>query len=84
MFNVKNDGKQGSVLSLILSSAYMDELFKRFKESDIGFCIRNQYTGGNGYADDLILLVHLQKKVLQQVINICEEYAAESDVLLRL
>jgi hypothetical protein len=58
----------------------MDGLFERLRRSGIGCRMGNQYVGGLGYADDLTLLVPSHKG-LQIVINICEEYAAEYDVL---
>ena len=79
-FSVKNGVKQGGVLSPILFSVSMDGLFGRLRESGIGCHMGNQYTGGVGYADDLSLLVP-SRKGLQSVINICEDYADEYDVL---
>ncbi len=82
-FSVKNEVKQGGVLSPILFSVYMDQLFEWLRVSEIGCRIGNQYTGGLGYADDLTLIV-LSQKGLQSLIHICKTYADEYDVLFNV
>ncbi len=54
--NVQNGVKQGGVLSPILFSVYMDDLFTRLSNSGIGCHIGNHYAGVVGFADDIKLL----------------------------
>ncbi|KAG1664568.1 hypothetical protein GQR58_019752 [Nymphon striatum] len=69
---------QGSVLSPILFSVYMDDLFKRLERSGVGCSMGNYFVGCLTCADDLTLIAP-SKKALQILINICEEYASEYD-----
>ena len=64
-FKVSNGIRQGAVLSPILFSLYIDELFNLLSCSGFGCYINNVFYGIAGYADDLVLLspdiVGLQK-----------------------
>ena len=55
-FTVGNRVKQGSVLSPILFTVYLDSLIKTLKQRNIGCKIGNKFLGAFGYADDLTLL----------------------------
>ena len=55
-FKVCNGVKQGSVLSPLLFSIYMDELIERLKRSGVGCYISNMFMGAFCYADDCTLL----------------------------
>ena len=78
-FTASNGVKQGSILSPILFSVYMDELFERLEKSGVGCHMGNHYTGSLGYADDLTLLAPTLSG-LQVLIKICERYADEFDI----
>ena len=52
-FTACNGVKQGAILSPILFSIYMDELFEQLEKSGVGCHMGNHYTGCIGYADDL-------------------------------
>ena len=78
-FTASNGVKQGDILSPILFSVYMDELFERLEKSGVGCHMGNHYTGSLGYADDLTLLAPTLSG-LQVLIKICERYADEFDI----
>ena len=54
--NMSNGVKQGSVLSPIIFTFYLDELLLRLRESRMGCHIGNVFCGAISYADDIILL----------------------------
>jgi len=78
--SVSNGVKQGGVMSPILFIVYMDELFKRLAASEVGCFIGNKYCGSFGYADDVILLCPTLMSI-RKLLNICESFAIEFDVL---
>ena len=55
-FKTSNGVKQGSVLSPILFTLYMDVLLSRFKSCGFGCYIGQSFVGALGYADDIVLL----------------------------
>ena len=75
-----NGVKQGGVLSPILFCVYMDELIGRLEKSGLGCHIGKQFLGGFGYADDLKVLCP-SVGGLQKMINICEKFGQEFDVM---
>ena len=72
--------KQGEVISQLLFSLYIDELFLLLlKESGMGCHVGLTYAGAFGYADD-IALVAPSLYNLKQMIKICEQFA-ESHII---
>ena len=55
-FQATNGVKQGSIISPILFTVYVDELIARLQASGLGCNIGRSYIGVLGYADDLTLL----------------------------
>ena len=58
----------------------MDVLLERLKDSGIGCYLGNKFYGGFGYADDLKILCP-SVSGLQKMINICEIFSNEYDVM---
>ena len=79
-FGLTNGTRQGSVLSPLLFSVYLDDLLKELRRLQLGCSIGGCWYGALGYADDLILLAP-NREVLQRMLNICESYAAEHNLV---
>ena len=77
VFPLMNGVKQGRCLSPMLFTLYLDGLIQKLKHSGIGCHIGRTYCGVFGYADDLAIV-----SPTLFVIEICEEYASEMDLLL--
>ena len=73
-FKIRNGVRQGGVLSPILFCFYMNNLFGDLQRSRAGCRIGSYYAGVHGYADDLLLLCP-SRSGLQEMVNICENYA---------
>ena len=80
VFTVKNGVKQGGILSPILFCLYIDELLNRIKDSGLGCHIGHLSYSGLGYADDVTAITP-SVQALQSILNICEEFAIEYNVL---
>ena len=78
-FKLTNGTRQGSVISPVLFSIYLDDLLKELRELQLGCHIGGYWLGGCGYADDLILLAP-SRDVLQRMIEVCEVYASEHNL----
>ena len=79
-FTVMNRVKQGGVLSPILFAIYTDGLLKRLEDTGVGCHMGCRFTGALAYADDITLLAPW-KSALSLMIDVCEQYAAEFDIL---
>ena len=79
-FHVTNGIRQGGVVSPLLYTVYADELLKRLQCAGIGCHIGHMYAGTLCYADDTALLCP-SIKGLQKMLDICEEFGKEYDVL---
>ena len=79
-FQTANGVKQGSIISPILFTVYVDELIARLQASGLGCNIGRSYIGVLGYADDLTLLSP-SVTALSKMVGICEEYAKEYDIV---
>ena len=75
-----NEVKQGEVLSPILFAIYTDGLLKRLEDTEVGCQMGCRFTGALAYADDITLLAPC-KSTLSIIIDVCEQYAAEFDIL---
>jgi hypothetical protein len=79
-FNISNGVKQGGVLSPILFTVYIDDLLKKLRNSGIGCCMNNVYTGVVAYADDITLLSP-SVRGLNSMLVICSEYAVDNNII---
>ena len=79
-FSISNGVKQGGVLSPILFTIYIDNLIIQLRKLNIGCKICNPFLGVFGYADDLTLLCP-SLAGLKQMLNVCEDYAKEYNIL---
>ena len=81
-FQATNGVKQGSIISPMLFTVYVDELIARLQANGLGCNIGRSYIGVLGYADDLTLLSpRLSVNALSKMVGICEEYAKEYDIV---
>ena len=75
-----NGVKQGGVLLPILFAIYTDGLVNRLEDTGVGWHMGYRFTVALVYADDINLLV-LCKSALSIMIDVCEQYASEFDIL---
>ena len=67
MFKILNGLKQGSVISPLLLTLYIDSLFLLLKQLDLGCHVGLTYVDAFGYADDIALVApsfHCLKKMI--------------------
>jgi hypothetical protein len=79
-FQLTNGTRQGSVLSPVLFSVYLDDLLTELRALQLGCHIGGWWYGALGYADDLILLAP-NREVLQKMLVVCERYGAEHNLV---
>ena len=79
IFRITNGTRQGSVLSPLLFSVYLDDLIKDLRKLSLGCHIGGLWYGACGYADDLVLLAP-NRDVLQRMLYVCEQYAADHNM----
>ena len=75
-----NGVKQGGVLPPILFAVYTDGLLERLKNTRVGCHMGSRFVGALAYADDITLLAPC-KSALSILIRVCENYAAEYDIM---
>ena len=80
IFSVSNGTRQGSVLSPLLFSVYLDDLLQKLRYSQLGCHIGGYWYGGCGYADDIILMAP-NREVLQRMVDVCQSYAVEHNLV---
>ena len=78
-FKIGNGTRQGSVLSPLLFSIYLDDLLKKLRVLGLGCHIKGYWLGSSAYADDVILLAP-SRDILQRMLYVCEEYANEHNL----
>ena len=78
-FDTFNGIKQGSILSPVLFTVYMDALLLKLEASGIGCTIGRHYFGALSYADDLTVLSPTLSG-FQHMFNICEDFGEEYGV----
>ena len=66
--------RQGSVLSPLLYSVFVDGLIKTLREKDLGCHLHNQYAGAIVLADD-VALISTSPDELQEMLIVTYEYA---------
>jgi len=79
MFDTYNGIKQGSILSPVLFTVYMDSLLLKLEASGIGCKIGQHYFGALSYADDLSLLCPTLNG-FQRMLSICQQFGEEFGV----
>ena len=79
-FRITNGTRQGSVLSPMLFSVYLDDLLRKLRELELGCHIGGWWYGALGYADDLILLAP-NRETLQKMLVVCERYGDEHNLV---
>ena len=79
-FSVMNGVKQGGVLSLIFLAVYTNGLLELLKNTGVGCHMGSRFVGALAYADDITLLVPC-KSALSIIFSVCENYAAEYDIM---
>ena len=75
-FSVSNGVKQGSVISPLLCSISIDNIFSKLKHLGLGCHVSLNYAGAFRYTDD-IALVSPSIYGLKKMITICESYAQD-------
>ena len=79
-FSVGNGVKQGGVLSPVLFTVYLDGLIDQLRKKVIGCHFNGHFVGCFIYADDIILLAP-SRDALNNMLDVCWEYAEAYDIL---
>ena len=82
-FYVTNGVKQGGILSPALFILYMNDLSVRLSKLGLGARLAGNVLNHLGYADDLCLLT-LTSAGMQRLLDCCDQYALEHDLLYNL
>ena len=72
--------KQGGIISPILFNIYMDDLSMHLNSCGIGGYLGTAFINHLCYADNLCL-ISLSSSGIQQLLYICNEYAAEHQLI---
>ena len=79
-FTVANGVKQGAVISPLLFSIYIDNLFIELKQLGLGCHVGPTFAGAFGYADDVALIAP-SIYALKKMISVCESYAERHHII---
>ena len=79
-FRVSNGVRQGAILSPILFCVYFDVLLGKLRSNGDGCYIGLFFAGALAYADDLVLLAP-SASAMRSMLNICDVYAVQYNVL---
>ena len=79
-FSCSNGVPQGSILSPLLFNVYVSDLSDKLNAANAGCFIGNSAVNHLFYADDLCLICPSAKAV-QKLINVCEAYSTDSDMI---
>ena len=80
LFRITNGTRQGSVLSPVLFSVYLDDLLITLRQLQLGCHIGGWWFGAVGYADDLMLMAP-NREVLQAMLKVCQQYSKEHNLV---
>ena len=78
--SVGNGVKQGGVLSPVLFTVYLDGLIAQLKKKGLGCHFNDNFVGCFIYADDITLLAP-SHDALNNMLDVCREYAEVCDIL---
>ena len=62
-----------------MKQSEIKQIYERLTRSSVGCCIEGYFTNHLFYADDLILMAS-SLAVLQKLLDVCDEYAAEHEI----
>ena len=79
-FRITNGTRQGSVISPVLFSVYLDDLLITLRKLQLGCHIGGWWFGAVGYADDLMLMAP-NREVLQAMLEVCQQYSREHNLV---
>ena len=80
IFSVGNDVKQGGVLPPVLFTVYLDDLIDQLRGKGLGCHFNGHFVGCFIYADDINLLAP-SRDALNNMLDVCREYAEAYDIL---
>jgi hypothetical protein len=79
-FIAVNGVKQGGVISPVLFCVYIDDLLVKLSRSGFGCFIGLNFVGALAYADDIVLVAPTPT-AMRKLLTLCDEYAADYDIM---